>query len=71
MSSKTSVSGAREASPMEGVTDTLAWLGHMPRCPRGGSRELGTVYFFRIPYLAEMEAACSVAGCHPGAEVPV
>ena len=33
---------------MNGVTGMVVWLGHMPRCPRGGSRELGTVYFFRI-----------------------
>ena len=42
------VSGAEVTSPMEGVTGTLVWLGHMPRRPWGGPWELGTVYLFRI-----------------------
>ena len=48
LSYRTRLSGAEVTSPMEGVTGTMAWLGHMPRRPRGGPRELGTVYFFRF-----------------------
>ena len=48
LSCRTRLSGAEVTSPMEGVTGTLVWLGHMPRRPRGGPRELGTVYFFRF-----------------------
>ena len=32
-----SVSGADKASPMEGVTGTMAGLGHVPRRPQRGS----------------------------------
>ena len=31
-----SLSGAEETSPMEGVTGTMAGLGHVPRWPRRG-----------------------------------
>ena len=30
------MSGAREASPMEGVTGTVAWLSQVPGCSRAG-----------------------------------
>ena len=30
------MSGAREASPMEGVTGTMAWLSNVPGCSRAG-----------------------------------
>ena len=43
---------------MEGVTGTMAWLGCVPGKRRGGLESVVPLPFFRIPYLAEMEAAC-------------
>ena len=42
---------------MEGVTDTLAWLGHGPRWRPGGLDGLETQQNFRIVSLAEKEVA--------------
>ena len=36
MSCRTRLSGAEVTSPMEGVTGTMAWLGHGPRWRPGG-----------------------------------
>ena len=53
------MSGARVASPMESVTGTMAWLGCVPGKRRGGLEPVKHLPFFRIVYLAEMEAALS------------
>ena len=57
LSCRASLSGAHEASPMEGVTGTMAWLGCVPGKRRGGLEPVEHLPFFRIPDLAEMEAA--------------
>ena len=50
------MSGAREASPMKGVTDTMGWLSGVPGWPRQGLYGPATVDS-RFVHLAEMEAA--------------
>ena len=50
---------------MESMTGTMSWLGHVPGRQRGGLYGHGDIDF-RIPDLAEMEAAVS-AGLPAGA----
>ena len=41
-----SLSGAQEASPMEGVTNTMGWLGGGPGWPRTGRHGLADYQIF-------------------------
>ena len=52
-----SVSGADKASPMEGVTGTMAGLGCVPRSSRGGLYGHEPYHFFRIVELLELNVA--------------
>ena len=49
------MSGAREASPMEGVTGTMAWLSHVPGCSRAGLYGPANIEFF---------VSCNSYGCN-------
>ena len=54
---------------MEGVTGTMAWLSHVPDCSRAGLYGPANIDF-RIPDLAEMEAACEPAQNEKRVELP-
>ena len=53
-----SLSGARDASLMDGVSGTMAQLGRWPVWPRRGRECMKLLHIFRIVSLAETDVAC-------------
>ena len=52
------MSGACEASPMEGVTGTMSWLSHVPGCSRAGLYGPANIDF---PFVYELRVATSLS----------